>query len=70
MVKRVSPFLFLLVVIAICNTACAPQMVCYVESKSEDAPLPNNQVTVNYYFDRTESMKGFTKAMRNNNMTD
>ncbi|GHT84175.1 hypothetical protein FACS1894137_06890 [Spirochaetia bacterium] len=36
-------------------------MVCYVESKSEDAPLPNNQVTVNYYFDRTESMKGFTK---------
>jgi hypothetical protein len=62
MVKKVSPFLFLLVVIAASNTACLAQMeLCYVESKPEDPPLPNNQVTVNYYFDRTESMRGFTK---------
>jgi hypothetical protein len=45
-----------------CLSACSRLEICYIEDAEEAAPpLPSSQIQVNYFFDRTESLRGFTR---------
>jgi hypothetical protein len=63
--KKITHGIFLYVLAALCGLgACARLENCYIENTdAADAGryIPNNEVQVNYFFDRTDSMRGFTR---------